>query len=86
MESSPYSEPAHAHVTHADHCLNYLRQTILCAADMTLEPELVLGSGHVGQGVGVTHVCRDWTKAYDFVMENTREHDRYLANNGSHTG
>jgi len=34
---------------HTRNCLNYLRQTILCAADLTLEPEVVEGSGDVGQ-------------------------------------
>ncbi|KAH7907580.1 hypothetical protein BJ138DRAFT_1014251, partial [Hygrophoropsis aurantiaca] len=36
---------------HTHHCLNLLRQAVLCAADVTL-------SGM--DGVGVVHVCRDW--------------------------
>jgi len=57
-------------VDHVAHCLNYLRQTILCAADLTLEPEVVDGSGDVGQGLGVTHVCRDWSVVNDYAERN----------------
>ncbi|KAI0342384.1 hypothetical protein BDW22DRAFT_1357718 [Trametopsis cervina] len=58
-------------VEHSAHCLNYLRQTVLCAADLTLEPEIgEEGSQEVGEGLGVTHVCRDWGKVYDFAKRN----------------
>lgn len=60
-------------VEHAQHCLNYLRQGILCAADTTLEPEVVEGSQDVQEGLGVTRMCRDWGKVYDFVDNNYRE-------------
>ncbi|OCH90490.1 hypothetical protein OBBRIDRAFT_793252 [Obba rivulosa] len=60
-------------VEHSAHCLNYLRQGILCAADMTLEPEVVRGSEDVGEGLGATHVCRDWSKVYEFAERNWRE-------------
>ena len=58
---------------HTHHCLNYLRQTILCSADVTLEPETPEGSQDVGEGLAVTHVCRDWGKVYDFVRRNEAE-------------
>lgn len=60
-------------VEHSQHCLNYLRQAILCAGDLTLEPELVQGSREVGEGLAVTHVCRDWSKVHQFVQENYDE-------------
>ncbi|KAH8101717.1 hypothetical protein BXZ70DRAFT_999655 [Cristinia sonorae] len=63
---------------HATHCLNYLRQTILCSADVTLEPEVVEGSRDVGEGVGVVHVCCDWSKVYDFVEKNEAEWEAAL--------
>ncbi|TCD63421.1 hypothetical protein EIP91_005421 [Steccherinum ochraceum] len=60
---------------HAAHCLDYLRQTILCAADVTLEPEVpVEGSRDVGEGVGVRHVCRDWSKVYEFATTHQAVH------------
>ena len=55
---------------HWAHCLNYLRQTILCNPDLTLEPEIEEGSGDVGEGLHVTHVCRDWSKVHAFVSKN----------------
>ncbi|PCH37446.1 hypothetical protein WOLCODRAFT_84396, partial [Wolfiporia cocos MD-104 SS10] len=58
---------------HQQHCLNYLRQAILCSADATLEPEVGEGSRNVGKGLGVTHVCRDWRKLYDYAAENSVE-------------
>lgn len=70
-------------VEHAQHCLNYLRQGILCAADTTLEPEVEEGSQDVGEGLGVTRVCRDWGKVYDFVEENYREWQLWNAVNGT---
>ncbi|CAJ2508452.1 Uu.00g134780.m01.CDS01 [Anthostomella pinea] len=43
---------------HLQHCFDFLRQDILCAADMTLEP---LPDGYVEtDGRGVEHVCKDW--------------------------
>jgi len=61
-------------IEHSVHCLNYLRQTILCAADVTLEPEIpVQGTRDVGEGVGVEHVCRDWSRVYEFVERNEAE-------------
>ncbi|KAK7683575.1 hypothetical protein QCA50_013413 [Cerrena zonata] len=59
-------------VEHSHHCLNYLRQTIMCNADMTLEPEIREGSQDVGEGLAVTHVCKDWSKVHAFVEENEK--------------
>jgi len=61
-------------VPHEQHCLNYLRQSVLCAADLTLEPEVVLGSGDVEEGLFATHVCRDWSRVHAFVEKNDREY------------
>ena len=62
-------------VPHAIHCLDYLRQAVLCKADTTLEPAHAARTtdGRVTQaayGVGVTHECRDWTQVRDFVEGN----------------
>ncbi|KAI0074341.1 hypothetical protein K474DRAFT_1665530 [Panus rudis PR-1116 ss-1] len=65
-------------IEHAHHCLNYLRQAILCNADLTLEPEIREGTEDVGEGLGVTHVCRDWSKVYAFVEQNEVEWKHWL--------
>lgn len=59
---------------HVRHCFNLLRQAVLCAADTTLDPLDFSRDGKVigADGLGTAHVCRDWTKVYDFVWENQR--------------
>ena len=59
----------------ARHCMNYIRQMILCAADLTLEP---VDIGHEASGVGVTHTCRDWRTVYDTVDRNYAEWTEYF--------
>lgn len=54
---------------HIKHCLGYLRQMALCAADLTLERA---GWENRNFGIireGATHVCRDWSSVY--VMAET---------------
>lgn len=60
---------------HAEHCLRYLRQIILCKADTTLEEvddtrtdtdgKVVEGAS----GVGMIHRCKDWTKVKQYLEE-----------------
>lgn len=57
-------DPMPRSVNHMFHCMDYLRQTILCNADLTIEWEALtvkerLPTGHI-DGYGVTHQCRDW--------------------------
>lgn len=52
---------------HVQHCLSYMRQVILCDADLTLEEPDALDRDHTVHRQGDTHVCRDWTA----VMEMT---------------
>ena len=65
----PYIEPNRLAV----HCVNYLRQMVLCRADLTLEsarhpvgPNTVVSD--------VTHVCRDWSVIWDEVEGNQSYH------------
>ncbi|OAX30690.1 hypothetical protein K503DRAFT_819176, partial [Rhizopogon vinicolor AM-OR11-026] len=53
---------------HSGHCLNFLWQAILCNSDITLNP--LLDGVAATDGLGVTHVCRDWLQVYAYVMEN----------------
>lgn len=62
-------------LNHAHHCYNYLRQSILCKADGTLEPsrQIVLSDGRIGSaasGSGVTHVCRNWAQIRRYMEDN----------------
>lgn len=54
------------YIEHAEHCLRYLRQAILCRADSTLEPSTPERDAagvweHAASGVGSVHRCKDWT-------------------------
>ncbi|KZV89601.1 hypothetical protein EXIGLDRAFT_721174 [Exidia glandulosa HHB12029] len=52
---------------HIQHCLQYLRQVILCDPDLTLEApdELDRDFTQVDAArVGTTHVCRDWSTVW----------------------
>ncbi|KAI0355995.1 hypothetical protein OH77DRAFT_1424288 [Trametes cingulata] len=62
---------------HVEHCLRYLRQTVLCHADATLEPdEPGMRDGrweHAASGVGAVHRCRDWTVLRKYMDEHPAE-------------
>ncbi|KAF8960223.1 hypothetical protein BDZ97DRAFT_1734973 [Flammula alnicola] len=60
---------------HILHCLTYLRQTMLCGADTTLEPAFFAQNTdgrktEAAYGVGVTHECRDWVQIREFAEDN----------------
>lgn len=46
------------------HCLNYLRQMVLCRGDRRLECVVDLDGDHIVQVRG-TQTCRDWTHVYE---------------------
>lgn len=56
---------------HVHHCFNYLRQSVLCEADSTIEPG-VPSLGKVVK-IGVGRTCRDWTQVYDAVAKEAHE-------------
>ena len=41
------------------HCVDYVKQNILCQADITLEWRSESNPEHVG-GYGIPHQCRNW--------------------------
>ncbi|GJE88768.1 hypothetical protein PsYK624_048530 [Phanerochaete sordida] len=57
------------------HCMNYLRQMVLCRADTRLEPiRAIEGGGRTVSDVG--HTCADWTVVYEAAEQNYREYAR----------
>ena len=64
---------------HIPHCLEYLYDSIICAADTTLEP---VDDKGVADGIGVQHKCNNfgnvlaWAKAngdkYNYLIEARR--------------
>lgn len=60
---------------HVHHCLNMIRQAILCNSDTTLEPAFIYNvrdgrNQSAASGLNVPHVCRDWTQVRSFAHEN----------------
>ncbi|KZT23820.1 hypothetical protein NEOLEDRAFT_1135974 [Neolentinus lepideus HHB14362 ss-1] len=55
---------------HLQHCLNMLRESALCEADLTLEPGDFMQRNFTEQPVGETRVCRDWQPVYDELTRN----------------
>ncbi|KAJ7817840.1 hypothetical protein B0H14DRAFT_3148042 [Mycena olivaceomarginata] len=49
------------------HCLNYLRQSVLCHADTRLES---IKNAQVQSSKEYETVCRDWTQVYDAAERN----------------
>ena len=55
---------------HMAHCLNYLRQFALCAADTTLEPADILRRNRTKERWSADHVCIDWPAIYATMRAN----------------
>lgn len=58
---------------HSSHCFDYLRQSIMCAADTNLE-----GESDAGPGWGSDHECAD----YDALLAWANEHGAMRWRNG----
>lgn len=56
------------HLNHVSHCVEYLRQAILCNADTSLEGET--GAASTSTGWGQMHVCKD----FDALLAYGNEH------------
>ncbi|KAH8170642.1 hypothetical protein LIA77_09423 [Sarocladium implicatum] len=65
---------------HMTHCFDYLRQSIMCAGDVTLEgmqttfPEGTNGS----DGWDATHVCRDYNQVYTYLTRKRASNDVWI--------
>ncbi|KAI0942531.1 hypothetical protein AcW1_003135 [Taiwanofungus camphoratus] len=55
---------------HIRHCLDYLRQGILCSPDLTLEPGHFEEKDFEVERMGSTHTCKDWSAVYPIMDEN----------------
>ena len=59
------------------HCLNYMRQMVLCRTDLALDP--VLGRGADARVRPDTNQCVDWRRVYEELEKNQREYARWAA-------
>ena len=51
--------------SHSAHCLEYLRQYVICGGDTTLEPFLP----NLGMS-GIPHRCRNSATIFDFALDH----------------
>lgn len=57
-----------AQAGHMKHCFDYLRQSIMCAADVT--PEWIQPGENMTTGWGYTHQCRDFDGLKRWAQKN----------------
>ncbi|CRG92118.1 hypothetical protein PISL3812_09173 [Talaromyces islandicus] len=60
-------EDHHVSPAHVRHCIDYLRQSLICHADTNVEP--VIEDLHGVRGFGVEHKCRDFSRVKDWIAE-----------------
>jgi hypothetical protein len=58
------------------HCMNYLRQMIMCRANLRLEPVVDPFGAHAVNPWGKL-TCKDWRKAYSAHEENQKFHAKW---------
>jgi Mycotoxin biosynthesis protein UstYa len=63
------------------HCLNYMRQMVLCRADLALDP--VLGREFEVEVHAETNQCVDWRRVYQEVEKNQQEYVKRVHNGTS---
>ncbi|TVY13892.1 Oxidase ustYa [Lachnellula arida] len=59
--------PMKATPPHIRHCIDLLRQSLMCQPDISIEPK-VRGMGGVS-GFGVEHKCKDWKQLMNWVSK-----------------
>lgn len=57
-------------VDHIPHCIDYIRQGIMCAGDTAMEGATYDRHRTVLFGLGNPHQCKDFQAIYDFTAEN----------------
>jgi len=60
------------HADHIHHCFDYLRQTISCGGDMTMEWPRTEKDGRrfAVDGWGIPHECKNWDMIMDYMDKN----------------
>jgi hypothetical protein len=56
---------SHVNPAHVRHCIDYLRQSLMCHADTNIEPVVERLDGV--KGFGSVHQCRDFNSVMDWI-------------------
>lgn len=62
---------------HIRHCIDLLRQSIMCQPDLTVEK--VDPTISASKGFGVTHVCKDYSQLLSFMTQWEQRDPRLTA-------
>ncbi|KAH8746020.1 hypothetical protein F5883DRAFT_654254 [Diaporthe sp. PMI_573] len=66
---------SNADQVHLHHCVETLRQAVMCHGDMTLEhPEIDNAHDVILTGWGNTHLCRDWESVVTAISKHAIKH------------
>ncbi|KAF2104955.1 hypothetical protein NA57DRAFT_71154 [Rhizodiscina lignyota] len=78
VKQSPRSSEPDLLLEHAAHCWDYLRQAIMCAADLTLETAIVKDGKMLSSvdGWDSTHQCIDYGEVYAYAYEHRSNHNQ----------
>lgn len=60
---------------HIDHCIDQMRQTVMCFGDLTPVPLYSWDKAPLGIGKGGEHTCRKWEPIRDWVDQRQKEMD-----------
>jgi hypothetical protein len=76
---------------HLDHCLDYIRESLMCNGDTTIETPSRIerkGDHFVGgvDGANVVHSCRDWDAIFSFAVDHRSGNHTGHINPGAHIG
>ena len=58
------------------HCLNYMRQMVLCRTDLAVDP--VMGRELEAEVRAETNQCVDWRRVYQKLEENQRAYAKWV--------
>ncbi|RDW91740.1 hypothetical protein BP5796_02905 [Coleophoma crateriformis] len=73
--SGEHSEDHYSHAggvsdPHVGHCLDYIRQSLMCVADTTIEVAVRAPGGRAGvRGWGTEHMCRDYQQLGEWTTQ-----------------
>ena len=60
---------------HIEHCVDALRQSLMCSADITPLPwTWVEAEGEAREVAEVVHTCRNWDSIHKWGRENAAKH------------
>jgi len=71
-KSAHYTVDSHTSPVHIRHCIDYIRQSLMCYADTTIEEKDDKINGV--RGFGTLHECRDWRDLVKWTEETQKKY------------